>query len=184
MKVIAIVGMPGSGKSVLSNYFRSKGYPVIRFGEIIINEIKRRGLPVTPLNEQRVREEIRENIGMDACAQLALPLIRETLKEHSVTIIDGLYSFSEFKTLKEAFGSSLVLIAVFTPKQLRYQRLSSRAERPLQRVEVEERDFREIEKIEKGGPIALADYTLLNSGSVTELIREAENLLPSILAEA
>ena len=49
MKIIAIVGMAGSGKSVLSNYLGTKGFPSIWFGEIIItvcpscgsNKIKR-----------------------------------------------------------------------------------------------------------------------------------------------
>lgn len=183
MKIIAIVGMPGAGKSILAGHFRGKGYPVIHFGDVILDEVKRRGLPVTPLNEQMVREELREKIGMDVCARLSLPLIKEKLAEHSVIVIDGLYSFSEYKTLSATFGESLVVVAVFTSKQLRYRRLTSRVERPLRREEAQERDFSEVEKIEKGGPIALADYTLLNDGTVADLIREAEDLLASVLEQ-
>ena len=181
MNIIAIVGMPGAGKSILAGHFRGAGYPVVHFGDIILDEVKRRGLPVTPLNEQIVREELREKIGMDVCARLSLPLIKEKLKEHSVIVIDGLYSFSEYKTLSETFGESLVVVAVFTSKQLRYDRLASRVERPLRREEARERDFREVEKIEKGGPIALADYTLLNNGTTVNLIHEAEKLLALIV---
>lgn len=184
MNIIAIVGMPGAGKSILAAHLRGKGYPVIHFGDIILDEVKRRGLPVTPLNEQMVREELRTIIGMDVCARMSLPQINKKLEEHSVIIIDGLYSFSEYKTLGATFGESLVVIAVFTSKRLRYRRLTSRVERPLQLEEAQERDFSEVEKIEKGGPIALADYTLLNDGTVADLIREADKVLASILEKA
>jgi dephospho-CoA kinase len=183
MKILAIVGMAGSGKSVISNYLRNKGFPIIRFGEIIIREVERRGLKITPLNEQIVREEIRIKHGMDVCANLALPLIRANLAEHQLVVIDGLYSFSEYKTLKREFADALVVVAVFTPKKLRYQRLTSRPERPLTRVEAEERDYTEIERIEKGGPIAIADFTLVNDSTKEQLIEKIEALLTLLLWE-
>jgi dephospho-CoA kinase len=179
MKIIALVGMPGSGKSVLSDYLKNKGFHVIRFGGFVIEEIEKQGLPVNPRNEQIVREELRKKHGMDAFARIALPVIRKELNnnENEVVVIDGLYSFSEYKRLKKEFKDNLIVVAVFTPKQLRYERLASRQERPLTKAEAEERDFSEIERIEKGGPIAIADLTLINSGTVKQLIENAEVLL-------
>jgi dephospho-CoA kinase len=176
-KIIALVGMPGSGKSVVASYFKNISVPVIRFGEIVVNEVGKRGLPLTPSNEQLIREEIRAKYGMDACAQLALPSIEKHLLENELVVIDGLYSLSELKTLQHAFGSGLIVLAIFTPKHLRYQRLSTRKERALDKREAEQRDYLEIERIEKGGPIALADYTLLNDGSEAELYDQLTKLL-------
>jgi dephospho-CoA kinase len=177
MKIIAIVGMPGSGKSLVSSYLRAKGFPTIRFGEIIVNEVVNRGWEVNPKNEQTVREDLRRQLGMDACVQLTLEAIRGHMAEQQTLIIDGLYSFSEYKTLNEEFGDKLIVIAIFTPKALRYQRLAARAERPLTREEAVERDYMEIERIEKGGPIAMADFTLINDGTQEKLIQEVDNLL-------
>ena len=162
VRIIAIVGMPGSGKSVVAGYLKTHGFPMIYFGEIIIREVEKRGLAITALNEQIVREEIRQKYGMDVCAQLSLPIIKSTLLEHQLVVIDGLYSFSEYKTLKTEFNDELIVIAIFTPKSLRYERLSFRQERPLKIEEAEKRDFMEIERIEKAGPIAMADITIIN----------------------
>lgn len=183
VKVLAIVGMPGSGKSVVASYLRDNGFPIIRFGEIIIREVEKRGLPITPQNEQIVREEIRQKQGMDVCAQIALPLIRAKLIDHRLVIIDGLYSFSEYKTLKEEFKEELLVVAIFTPKSLRYERLALRQERPLTLKEAERRDVMEIEKIEKGGPIALADLTIINDGNQYHLQRKLDRILAEIAPE-
>jgi dephospho-CoA kinase len=181
VRIIAIVGMPGSGKSVVANYLKDNGLPIIRFGEIIIREVEKRALPITPQNEQIVREDIRRKQGMDVCAQIALPLIKTKLLEHKLVIIDGLYSFSEYKTLKKEFHDELLVLAVFTPKAIRYQRLTSRQERPLTMAESEQRDFLEIETMEKGGPIAMADFTIINDGNQYQLHEKLEKLLAKIL---
>lgn len=183
VRILAIVGMPGSGKSVVASYLKDNGFPIIRFGEIIIREVEKRGLPITPQNEQIVREEIRRNQGMDVCAQIALPLIKAKLLDHRLVIIDGLYSFSEYKTLKEEFNEELLVVATFTPKSLRYERLTLRQERPLTLKEAERRDFMEIEKIEKGGPIAMADLTIINDGSQYQLRRKLDKVLAETFQE-
>ncbi|BAZ21983.1 dephospho-CoA kinase [Kalymmatonema gypsitolerans NIES-4073] len=183
VRIIAIVGMPGSGKSVVASYLKNHGFPIIRFGDIIIQEVKKRALPITPNNEQIVREELRTQHGMDVCAQKALPFIKEKMLDHQLVIIDGLYSFSEYKTLKKEFGNELLVLAVFTPKAIRYERLTLRQERPLTIVEAERRDFMEIERIEKGGPIAMADFTIINDGSQYQLHRKLEEILATLLPE-
>ncbi|MCC5615587.1 AAA family ATPase [Nostoc sp. CHAB 5836] len=183
VRIIAIVGMPGSGKSVVAGYLKNNGFPIIHFGEIIMNEVEKRGLAITPQNEQIVREEIRQKYGMDVCAKLSLPIIKSTLLEHQLVVIDGLYSFSEYKTLKIEFKKELLVVAIFTPKSLRYERLTFRHERPLKIAEAERRDFMEIERIEKGGPIAMADITIINDGNQYQLYRKLEALLAEILQE-
>jgi dephospho-CoA kinase len=177
VKILAIVGMAGSGKSLVANYLKDLGFPIIRFGDIIIREVERQKLSITSTNEQIVREEIRRKRGMDVCAQISLPLIKSMLSKHELVIIDGLYSFSEYKTIKREFGEELLVVAIFTSKALRYERLSVRQERPLTPQEAEKRDYMEIEKIEKGGPIATADLTIINDGSQYELQRNIDEVL-------
>lgn len=183
MRILAIVGMPGSGKSVVASYLKNRGFPIIRFGEIIIREVERRNLPITSHNEQIVREEIRRQHGMDVCALMSLPLIKSKLLNHPLVIIDGLYSFSEYQTLKKEFGEELLVLAIFTPRAIRYSRLTLRQERPLTLQEAERRDYMEIEKIEKGGPIAMADLTIVNDGSQYQLHKNVEEVLASLLCE-
>lgn len=181
MKILAIVGMAGSGKSTLAEHFKNQNLPVLSFGDLIREEIKKRGLEITPITEPIVREEVRNEYGMDACVKLSLPWIKTNLIENSFVIIDGMRSFSEYKSLKQEFGDKLVVIALFTSKHIRYQRLTSRTTRPFQKDEAEARDYREIEKIEQGGTIAMADFMILNDGTKEELFKKLEVLLASLL---
>ena len=60
MKVVAIVGMAGSGKSEVARQFEKTGYIRIRFGDITDEEVKKRGLPLNEENERQVREQLRQ----------------------------------------------------------------------------------------------------------------------------
>jgi dephospho-CoA kinase len=175
--IIATVGMCGSGKSVAGEYLEARGFSKVYFGGLTMEEVKRRGLEVNEKNERLVREDLRKQHGMGAFAILSLPKIEERLAAGKPVLIDGLYSFSEYKILKEKYGDAMVVLAVFTPRELRYMRLSKRKVRPLTRAEAVSRDFMEIENIEKGGPIALADYTLVNTGTVAELHEAVKQML-------
>jgi dephospho-CoA kinase len=179
-RVLALVGMAGAGKSQCAAHFHALGYFQFRFGSIIVDEVVRRGLPLTPENERLVREELRAHEGMDSIAKRALPILQAGLKTHPTIIIDGLYSFSEYKTLMKEFGGRMVVIAVTCDRDLRYQRLATRKERPLTYEEAERRDYAEIENIEKGGPIAIADHTLLNNDAPDALIAALDRLLDKL----
>ena len=175
--ILALLGMTGSGKSEVSQHLASLGFPAIRFGQVVVDEIANRGWELNPKNERTVREELRSTYGMDVCARRCLPAIQQALEESPLVIIDGLYSWSEYKTLRAALGENLVLLLVYTSRETRYQRLKVRPERPLTFQEAQQRDITEIENLEKGGPIAFADNALLNDGTKEELVGGIDNLL-------
>ncbi len=176
-RALALVGMPGAGKSLCARHLEVKGYFQYRFGSIVVDEVARRGLPLTPDNERIVREEFRANEGMDAIAWRALPILKAALERQNCIVIDGLYSWSEYKTLQAHLAGELIVVAVVSERAIRYGRLGSRAERPLTAAEAERRDHLEIENLEKGGPIALADYTLLNNTTTDALLGALDVLI-------
>lgn len=176
-RALALVGMPGAGKSLCARHLEVKGFFQYRFGSIVVDEVARRGLPLTPEHERIVREEFRANEGMDAIARRALPILKAALARQNCIIIDGLYSWSEYKTLRADLGGDLLVAAIVSERALRYARLGQRAERPLTPAEAERRDYLEIENLEKGGPIALADYTLLNNGTPDALLATLDALI-------
>jgi dephospho-CoA kinase len=45
--------------------------------------------------------------------------------------------------------------------------------RPLTAEQARARDFAEIENVNKGGPIAMADFTIRNDGTLAELEQQA-----------
>jgi dephospho-CoA kinase len=177
--LLVLVGMAGSGKSTVARHLERRGWRTIRFGEITMREVEARGLPINEPNEKAVREELRATHGMAAYAKLSLPDITGALASGPL-LIDGLYSWAEYRYLKDRFGRRMHVLAIFTARALRYARLSQRAERPLTADEAEQRDFAEIENLEKGGPIAIADYTILNDGTEEDLLAEVDRLLAAI----
>lgn len=167
-KIIAVVGMCGSGKSEAVKFFVDSGYKRVYFGEVVMNEMKRLGLEVNEANERATRENLRKEFGMGAMAVKSLPIIEEFMK-HSNVVIESLYSWEEFKILKDKFGEAFKLITIYTTKELRYERLLKRPFRPLTYEESKSRDLSEIEKLDKGGPIAYTDYLIINDGSLEEM---------------
>jgi len=104
-------------------------------------------------------------------------------KGHNVVVADGLYSWTEYKIFKEKFGENAVIIAVVAPRKVRHERLAHRPVRPLSDEDVTKREYAEIENIEKGGPIANADYTLVNDKDQQDLINKLDDLLKQLSIE-
>lgn len=179
-RALALVGMPGAGKTLCAHHLESRGFFQFRFGQIVEDEVVHRGWAVNPDNERTVRQELRAQEGMDAIARRALPHLHAALERHPSIIIDGLYSFSEYKTLRAEFGSQMAVVAVVSRRALRYQRLAERVVRPLTPAQAEQRDYDEIERIEKGGPIAIADYTLLNDTTREALLEHLEAVVAAL----
>jgi dephospho-CoA kinase len=179
VKVIAIVGMAGAGKSEATRVFEEHGFCRVRFGDITDQELKSRGLESNEENERRIRQQLREKHGMSAYAQLNMPRIDRSLESSNV-VIDGLYSWEEYTLLKERYGERLQVIAVWASPATRHARLARRDERPLTVREAAGRDKSEIENINKGGPIAIADFTIVNEASLEELREDTLRALSAL----
>lgn len=175
-KAVAVVGMCGSGKSVLCKYFTDIGWNSVYFGGVAVSQLQKNGIPVNEANEREIRERLRRELGMGAFAVILKEEILDKLKRSDV-VLDGLYSWSEYLILKELLGSDLVLLAVVTNSEIRKQRLANRAVRPLTAEMVDSRDAAEIEHSEKGGPIAKADYYVVNNGTEAELKAQFEEFM-------
>ncbi len=180
--VIALVGMAGCGKSQVADIITARfAFEKVYFGGVVIDEVKRRGLDITPQNEALVRVELRKQFGMGVMADKSLPHILEHLNNGHNVLIDGLYSYSEQKALLGTLGDAMKIIAVHSNMDLRIKRLGTRRDRPLTPDEILERDTSEIENLEKGPPIAMAKFHITNNGSVEELEAAAVGIVSEIL---
>lgn len=186
-KIVFIVGMTGAGKSAVADELVKKGFAFVRFGQITLDKVKKQGLKPTEENERRIREGIRKEHGQAAFALLNIPKFDKLLKSSNV-VGDGLYSWSEYKVLKEKYGDLMTVVAVYAPPEMRYERLENRAVendekqrfRSFTKKEARARDFAEIENLEKGGPIAMADFTIINTGTIEELKQKIKEILSTI----
>ncbi len=183
VKILAVVGMSGSGKSVAVDYLTGLEYPKVYFGGMIYREMERRGIERTPdgESEKKFREMIRETEGKDWVVRQVIEDVHKLIEAGQRRIVlDGVYSWTEYVALKKEFPGEMVFVALVLPKKLRYKRVAARPERPFNHQEIMERDRSEIENLEKGGPIAAADYYILNDGSIEETNKKLDEILKEI----
>ena len=180
-KLIAVVGMAGSGKSIATDYLKEKGWTKLYFGGVVYDHMKEEGIEITPASQKEYREKIREKYGMAAVAILLKDKIKEAYAKGD-TVLDGLYSWDEYLVLKEEFPE-LKLIGVICDKEIRYERICKRIDRPFNREEIHIRDTSEIENLAKGGPISFADYYIFNNGSIEDYEKRLLEILELIEQE-
>lgn len=179
-KILAVVGMCGSGKTEAIKYLKEKlNCPNVYFGDVTFDRMKADGLELNYENEKITREKIRKEMGMGAYATLSLPKIKQVLNNNDYCLIESLYSWSEYKILKENFGDNFLTLAVFASPATRFKRLTDRTnERPMNSIdEFIRRDYSEIENIEKGGPIARADFLVYNEKGLDELKNQLDIII-------
>lgn len=179
-KVLALVGMPGAGKSFCVEHLQEKGIPSVYFGGVVVDEAKKRYGETNEKYEKAIREEFRDIDGKGAIAKRIIPQVQELFKTHDRVVADGLYSWTEYKMFKDAFGENAIIIAIAAPRATRHVRLANRPVRPLTEAEVSSREYAEIENLEKGGPIANADYTIVNDEDPYALLERLDHVLREI----
>ena len=183
IKILAIVGMSGSGKSVVVDHLTNLGYPKVYFGGMIYKEMEKRGIERTAdgESEKHFREMIRETEGKDWVVRQVIEEAKGLISAgQKRVVLDGLYTWTEYKILKKEFPGQMSVVAVVVDKAIRHKRVGKRPDRPFNTEEIQERDRSEIENLEKGGPIAMADYYLLNNSSVEELEAGVDEVLKKI----
>ena len=171
--IIAIVGLPGSGKTDAAAYFQRKNLTVIPFGKTVNDRIDQKKLPHSEQVHKKVREELRIEYGYEAMAVLNLKKIKEALIKNSIIIIEGMRSWEEYLYLKKELPKiNLVIVCVYSEKHLRYKRISKRNN--LSEHYGEERDINEIVGINMGPTIAYADFVIKNNYSLDEFYDKLE----------
>lgn len=172
---IGVVGLPGSGKSIVSEVAKELSIPTIVMGDVIRQTCIDRGLEINSENVGTVMVKIREEEGMDIVAKRTLPKLSEI--EKSVVIIDGLRSFEEVELFRKHLNKFFI-VAIHASPRTRYARIRkrSRFDDSKNLKVIQERDFREINagiaKI-----IALADVMFVNEGRIKPLKRRISKIL-------
>ncbi|MCX6765543.1 MAG: AAA family ATPase [Candidatus Moranbacteria bacterium] len=179
-KIIAILGLPGAGKTEVINYLIKKyNWPKVYFGDVTFDEVKRRGLEINEKNERTVREDLRAKYGRLHYASQVIKKI-EALPSDTNVLVESLYDWREYLFFKEKFGKEFMTIATYASPETRYERLSKRPERPLTPEVAQSRDYAQIENLFQAGPIAMANYTINNEGTFEELYSQVDEIIENI----
>lgn len=179
-KVIAIVGMPGAGKGLVSKTGRSRGIPVFVCGDVIREETERRALPPTPENMGDVMLRMRREEGLAVVAERLISKIESS--GCPVVIVEGVRSTAEVDALRR--NHAVAIVAVHASPKTRYERLSrrGRSDDPKTWEEFVQRDSREL-AVGIGDAIALAEEMLVNEASPDDLNAASELLISKVTQE-
>ncbi|WP_340819927.1 AAA family ATPase [Methanolobus sp. WCC4] len=175
-KILAFVGMPASGKSEAASVLRQKGITVINMGDVIREEVVRRGLEPTDANTGGVGTDLRENEGRDAVAKRCIPKIQAT--NEAFIGIDGVRSVPEVERFKEAFGDDFTLVSVDSPLEIRFQRVLARKRCDDMKdiSELKVRDEREL-GWGMGEAMEIADVVVENNDTLEEFVEKITALV-------
>lgn len=183
MRVIGFTGMPGSGKSEAMEVAKARGHPVVRMGDLIWEEVERRGLPRDAKHVGEVATTLRETHGKDIWSRRTAERVRHILAERhaNVVLIDGIRSHEEVETFRNELGTSFILVAIHTDPQHRFDRMMrrKRADDSQDPTILKARDEREM-AWGIARTIALADEMVVNDGTLEQFRSRVAALLDRI----
>lgn len=179
MRIISFVGLPGSGKTTASEIARDEfNVHLVKMGDVIRNEVKRRGLPLSDEFVGEVATELRETEGAAAIAKRCMASIL-AMKSDSV-VVDGIRSEAEVDKFVEHFGKDFTLVRVDCTLDKRVERVKSRNRDDDAYVILKERDRRELGWGMRDA-MSNADYVITNNGTLIELRKKVVDLFSRLL---
>ncbi|MFW9939786.1 MAG: AAA family ATPase [Candidatus Thorarchaeota archaeon] len=177
MKICAIVGYAGSGKTTAIEAIRDLGL-VVTMGDIVRNEAKKRNLEPSGKTIGRIAKELREKGGPGIIAKKCVDLIKN--KDEQVIIVDGVRSISEVNVFRKFW--KFPIIAIVVNEEERFNRLfkRGRSDDPKNLDDLKERDKREIQFGLKE-VIQNADYKIRNDSTIEDLKKKTRSLILKII---
>ncbi len=177
--IMAIVGLPGAGKTEAAEYLKTIGMPLVSFSDIVNKKIDKMDLPHTLEVHQKIRQELRAQYGFEAMALLSKRKIDQALKKSRMLIIEGMRSWEELEYMKKMFPKSRIfIVAIHADKYRRYDRISSRPTRS--NLKGESRDIDELISTHMGPTIAFADFVVKNNFSKEEFYSKLDEVYREI----
>ncbi len=166
--IIGVTGTKASGKGILTEILREKGFVYSSTSDRVREEAIARGITdYTIVDLQNIANKIREDFGTEE-------LVRRTLKKlegNEKMIIDGIRNPGEIEEIKKQGG---IIFSIDAPKEQRFQRLIQRHRYSDPKtweefVRMEERDMGKGEE-STGQQVAkcmeMADIKIVNDGTL------------------
>lgn len=177
MQILGISGLPGSGKSIVSDNAIERGAIMVSMGDIIREEAKKRGEP-----SKETAVNLRKEHGKYIVAELTIKKIQELLDsgcEKSI-IVDGIRSHHEVNMFKENFNN-FIIVSIFANQTIRFERLKKRMR------EDDSQDFNEFQRRDNnelgfgiGNVIALSDRILINESDLESYYKKINEFFDEI----
>ena len=144
-KVVAVCGMPGSGKGEFAAVLELQGVPVLSMGDMVRAEVKRQNLAESPGIFGEIAAQLRAEHGEDVLAVRLADAVDELLESHPIVLIEGMRGTAELIVFSQRWSEAFASVAVEASPDVRFTRIQNRGRsEDGDRASFEVRDSREI----------------------------------------
>ena len=183
--LIGLTGRIASGKGMVAEYLKSKGFEYTTISQVVREEAGKINIPITRESLQDLGNLVRKYEGSGAW-------IKRIIQKTDINgnyIIDGIRNPGEVLELRKIPG--FVLISIDAPQKIRFERVVSRNKESDAKtwetfLKMDERDFG-IGEPEDGQQVgkcmALADNNIINDSSPESFHKKIEEIYKKIKGE-
>ena len=177
MQVMGISGLPGSGKSLVSDIAIERGAMIVSMGDIIREEAKKRGE-----STKDTAQNLRAEFGQYIVSELTIKKIKKLQEEgiENKIIVEGIRSPHEVNMFKENF-KNFIILSIFANPTLRFERLKNRMR------EDDSTDYNEFKARDQmeldfgiGDVISLSDKIIINESDLESYTAKINKFLDEI----
>lgn len=183
--VIGLTGKNAAGKGEVAAFLKDKSFYYYSLSDVIREELESKGIPITRDTLIITGNDLRQRFGADVLARLTI----KKMDPNRNYVVDSIRNPAEVNALRGT--ERFVLLNIEAPAAIRFDRIRKRNRENDPKTFDDFQDIEEAERKSAAGHQqsiedcqALADYTLINDGTIEELQRKAAEVVTQVLSRA
>ncbi len=125
-RVVAVCGMPGSGKGEFAQVLTENKIPVLSMGDMVRAEVRRLELEESPGIFGEIAAQLRTLHGEDVLAVRLADAVDTHLESNSLVLIEGMRGTAERIVFENRWGENFFSVAVVASPDVRFTRIQNR----------------------------------------------------------
>ncbi len=183
MTIIGLTGTIGAGKGTVVEYLKEKGFLHFSARTLIVEELKKRGLPFDRSNMADIGNELRKK---NDPGYIIRTLYERALFSGKNSIVESIRTPGELERLKDE--KDFYLIAVDARREIRYERIKKRGSET-DHISYERFVLDEERELNSDDPYAqnisacvkMADFNVTNNGDIKSMREQVDDILGKII---
>ena len=175
--IIGLTGRIAGGKGVASDFFKENGFEYLSLSNEVREEANKRKI----VHERKALQDLGNLMRKEEGSSVLAKRVIKKINKKKNYVIDGIRNSGEVEELKKVFKNKFILISVDADLKIRWRNAQNRAKEsdPKTFEEFLKADKRDFEENSDNGQqvkkcMGMADYSLLNNGTIQELIAQLE----------
>tara|TARA_B110000444_G_scaffold48486_1_gene44326 strand:+ start:26555 stop:27112 length:558 start_codon:yes stop_codon:yes gene_type:complete len=125
-RVVAVCGMPGSGKGEFAQVLSESNIPVLSMGDMVRAEVRRLELEESPGIFGEIAALLRKQHGEDVLAVRLADAVDSHRESNSIVLIEGMRGTAERSVFEQRWGKEFFSLAVAASADIRFTRIQNR----------------------------------------------------------